>query len=311
MIYLIKLTTKSECVYNNKNIKNIMLMTNKTTLVWIVIIVIILYSIICGLNNIMIFHPSKTIELDPEKITETYEKYNIKLTTDHYFVKTHDNIEISCLELMVPNKDILFIFSHGNAGNLSNFLFSNTILNLLKYGFVVLYDYRGYGLSNGKPSQDGCYYDIKTVWKNIRTKYPTNKIILYGFSLGCYPTIRLFNALHKYDALHKYNSKILPHHMILQAGFVNIKYMVNKLSQYISFLVTYNFDNLAIMKELKKQKKTDNITILHSEKDEIVSYKNAKILKKAGKCQLLDILGTHNNPIYPTSFFAFMDELCG
>ncbi len=280
-------------------------MMNKTYLIWIIFIVTLLYGIICILNNIIIFHPTKNIKIDSKNISETYEKYNIKLTTEHYFIKTHDNISISCLELIIPNKDIIFIFSHGNAGNLSNFLYSNTISNLLKYGSVILYDYRGYGLSNGKPNQDGCYYDIKAIWKNIRTKYPTSKIILYGFSLGCYPTIRLFNALHKS------NSKILPYHMIFQSGFVNIKYMASKLiSRYISYLVTYNFDNLTIMKKLQKLKTTDNITILHSEKDEIVSYANAELLKKVGKCKLINIYGTHNNPIYGSSFFEFMDNLC-
>lgn len=267
---------------------------------YIILSLVILYCLIHTINKFLIFHPSKEININEAHITETYKNNNIDVTVKHDFILTHDKVSISCLKLTKSNSNIIFIFSHGNAGNLANFLYSNTINNLLEYGSVILYDYRGFGLSEGKPSQDGCFYDLKAIWKNTIKQYPSHKIILYGFSLGCYPTLKLTHSLHK-------NNKILPHYIILQSGFANIKAMAKKfMGQYATYLVIDNFDNLSLMKQLNK---LNNIILLHSEKDEIVSYDNAKMLKKAGKCDILDILGTHNNPRYPNSFFDFLDKV--
>jgi len=55
------------------------------------------------------------------------------------------------------------------------------------------YDYSGYGMSAGKPSEKNLYADIDAAWQALRTRYSINpeNIILYGQSIGTVPTVDL------------------------------------------------------------------------------------------------------------------------
>ncbi|KAL3176601.1 hypothetical protein MRX96_010217 [Rhipicephalus microplus] len=58
---------------------------------------------------------------------------------------------------------------------------------------IFSYDYSGYGVSTGKPSEKNLYADIDAAWQALRTRYgisPEN-IILYGQSIGTVPTVDL------------------------------------------------------------------------------------------------------------------------
>ena len=78
------------------------------------------------------------------------------------------------------------LLCHGNGGNLSH---RGRVLRhwIEEVGVAVLiFDYPGYGRSNGEPSEDGCYaageaaYD----WLRESAKVPAERILLYGGSLG-------------------------------------------------------------------------------------------------------------------------------
>lgn len=74
---------------------------------------------------------------------------------------------------------------HGNAQNLSaHFSFVDW---LPREGFnVFLFDYRGYGFSEGEPSRRGVYEDGLAAWNHLmtRTDIDTNRVVLLGQSLG-------------------------------------------------------------------------------------------------------------------------------
>ena len=77
------------------------------------------------------------------------------------------------------------LFSHGNAEDIGTI--EPFILKLKDEGFSVLsYDYRGYGTSEGSPSETNTYEDITAAYKYLveAKNIPTNRIILHGRSLG-------------------------------------------------------------------------------------------------------------------------------
>lgn len=59
------------------------------------------------------------------------------------------------------------------------------------------YDYSGYGLANGKPSEQDCYSDILAAHTYLvsHMQIPPNRIILFGRSLGSGPTVQLASTL--------------------------------------------------------------------------------------------------------------------
>lgn len=92
--------------------------------------------------------------------------------------------------ISTPGAKRTILYSHANAEDLGNiypwckFLVRSLGVNLLAY------DYSGYGLSSGEPSEENCYADITAVYEhmvNIMKIDPKN-IILYGRSLGSGPS---------------------------------------------------------------------------------------------------------------------------
>lgn len=78
------------------------------------------------------------------------------------------------------------LVSHGNGGNLSHRgRLAADLHDTLGYS-VLMYDYPGYGKSEGKPSEAGCYAagDAAFQWLTDDRKVPANQIVLLGESLG-------------------------------------------------------------------------------------------------------------------------------
>ena len=74
---------------------------------------------------------------------------------------------------------------HGNGGNISRYLRTLVVLHQLGHGVLAL-DYRGYGASEGRPSELGFYQDAAAAFDYLtgERKIPSAQIVVYGRSLG-------------------------------------------------------------------------------------------------------------------------------
>jgi len=111
-----------------------------------------------------------------------------------FYTRTTRGNNISCMFVRCsPTAKYCILFSHGNAadlGHMSSFYLS--LGTRLDCNFFS-YDYSGYGVSSGRPSEKNIYSDIQAAWDALRTRYgmsPEN-IILYGQSIGTAATIDL------------------------------------------------------------------------------------------------------------------------
>ena len=98
---------------------------------------------------------------------------------------TADGARITAVFL--PNQSAWYtiLFSHGNAEDLGTVIYR--LEQLQAMGFSVLgYDYRGYGTSEGRPTENAVYQDIDAAYEYLTTnlKIPPDRIILDGWSLG-------------------------------------------------------------------------------------------------------------------------------
>lgn len=91
------------------------------------------------------------------------------------------------------SKNITFIYSHGNSSDIGGCLAFSIMLSYYFNVNVVIYDYIGYGLSTGQPSEQKIYDDLENVlaFTNQHLKIPLHKIWLWGYSLGSGPTIHI------------------------------------------------------------------------------------------------------------------------
>jgi len=78
------------------------------------------------------------------------------------------------------------LFAHGNAGNVSYRAEVLRILNQRVGASVLIFDYRGYGRSEGKPSEEGVLADARAArrWLADRAGIAEDEVVLMGRSLG-------------------------------------------------------------------------------------------------------------------------------
>ncbi len=133
------------------------------------------------LENSITFHPTSRLELTPDDYGLNYRQFRLELAGE--------NVELDGWQFDPANDKLpVLLVCHGNAGNISHRL--EWLVPLLKLGWgAVLFDYRGYGLSSGKPSEQGLYRDSGAVYDYLtgKLKVAPERIVLFGRSLGGAP----------------------------------------------------------------------------------------------------------------------------
>jgi fermentation-respiration switch protein FrsA (DUF1100 family) len=125
----------------------------------------------------LLFYPDRSIRLTPDALGLNYEDVNLSAP---------DGIKLHGWFLSAqgqPRGTIFFL--HGNAQNISTHIYSVAWLPEIGYQ-VFLFDYRGYGLSEGSPSLPDVLTDVATGfhWLVSDSRVSTRPVFLLGQSLG-------------------------------------------------------------------------------------------------------------------------------
>jgi uncharacterized protein len=237
---------------------------------------LIAYSIIMGAiyfkQDSMIYFPEKEILQTPQSINLDYRKVNFQ---------TKDNINISGWHIPAsPEKGVL-LFCHGNAGNISHVIEYIRIFH--EMGFSALFfDYRGYGESDGKPSEEGTYLDAEAAWDYlVQQENLPEKIVVYGQSLG--------SAIATEVTIRKN-----PAALIIESSFTSIPDIGAKFYPWlpVKLLSKYQYSTITKIGMIKSPK-----LIIHSQDDEIVPFQQGRMLyeKASQPKDFLEIRGGHND----------------
>jgi predicted alpha/beta hydrolase family esterase len=253
------------------------------------------YCMIVHINGSMLFIPDNVSKQDYinfcEKHKDNYIPYNFK---------ADDGIELSGglynYKKSPEWSDQIFFYSHGNAGWLGTVYNSPIVKTLCNYGSVFIYDYRGYGITNGNPSDTGLEYDVIGAWNFVKQYVEPEKIIVAGHSLGSGVSCKLMAHLNK-------TQQVLPKHLILNAPFSSVKDMARHVLPALSHFTIYEFDN---MKNIQHINKKVNISILHSKDDEIIPFSQAVELSNSVDCKFFEIHGEHNNAKYTPDALEYL-----
>lgn len=98
-------------------------------------------------------------------------------------LKAADNVRVLAWTVPPkPGKPVVLYF-HGNGGSLAHRVARFSRLIEDGTGLVAL-SYRGYGGSEGKPSEEGLIADARAAHDFARSHYPDAKVVLWGESLG-------------------------------------------------------------------------------------------------------------------------------
>ena len=138
------------------------------------------------------------------------------------------------------NQDTVILYLHGNRDHMDFYwprakLLAN-VGSKNRFG-VMMIDYRGYGLSDGDPTEEGLYEDVTAALEWLKGKGVTNeRLIMYGFSLGSAPATKL--VAHP-------RSTLIPSKLILENPFASAEVMVqdaSRLAMPSSFFVNVKVD---------------------------------------------------------------------
>lgn len=156
----------------------------------------------------------------------------------------------------VDNTRPVILYFHGNGLNID--ARAPRVEPWVKEGYgVLLAEYRGYGLNAGKPSEKGFRADAKAYmeWLTVRENIPSNRIVVYGESIGSGTAVWL--ASQKWNILG----------LILEAPFTSLTDIARKRFFFapVDLLLLDRFDNKTKIKNISAP-----LLIIHGEKDAVV-----------------------------------------
>ena len=136
--------------------------------------------------------------------------------------------------------DTVIMYCHGNKWHMDFYWQRAKLLAHVsgknKYG-VLMIDYRGYGLSEGKPTEDGLYADVDAALQWLKINGLSNsRLMIYGFSMGTAPACELTSK----------PRSMTPSKIILEAPFASADVMANDgsgLNMPGSFFTNLKIDN--------------------------------------------------------------------
>lgn len=221
----------------------------------------------------LIFLPSSDLLVTPIEAA---------LQAEDVWIETSDDERLHGWFFPNDSTEYIVVLSHGNAGNISNRIDIAKFLQEAGVS-VLIYDYRGYGQSSGKPSEEGLYRDIEAVVTFLKMDkgYSEQQMIMYGRSMG--------GAVASFAAT-RFNVGGL----VLDSAFKNVKAMVSDLYPFVpSFLASYEFPTEQHVQQLSDIP----VMIMHSPTDTIVDISHGKALFGAAKDPktFVELRGGHND----------------
>lgn len=220
----------------------------------------------------MLYFPTREIEQTPAAIG---------LSFDEVTLNTADGLTITAWYVPAPNARTVLLFCHGNGGNISHRLDSIRIFHDLGLS-VLIFDYRGYGKSEGEPTENGTYLDAEAAWDFLvkDKRIDPLRILIFGRSLGSAVAAEL--AMRKEAGA-----------LIIESGFSSIPDIGRKYYPYIpvSLITRFHYATINKVGSLSLPK-----LFVHSPDDEIIPFEQGmRIFEKAAEPKdFLKLQGNHN-----------------
>lgn len=211
-----------------------------------------------------------------------YNPGDINLPFENVVFETKDRLKLAAWFIPAENAAFTVLFCHGNGGNMAHRLDSINIFHNLGLDCFI-FDYRGYGDSPGKPSEEGTYTDAMAAykWLTEEKKIPAEDIIIFGRSLG--GTIAAQLA-----------SKVEAGALVVESAFTSYVDIGKEYYPYmpVRWFARFGYRTIDYIKEVRCP-----AMLIYSRNDGIVPYKFGLELYEAANepKEFIEIFGGHND----------------
>jgi len=219
------------------------------------------------------YNPVRQMPYSPEELGLNYE--------DVWF-RTKDGVRLNGWYIPAENADFTALFCHGNGGNIMHRL--DTINLLYNMGVnCFIFDYRGYGKSTGKPSEQGTYLDAQAAYRWLRSekKTPRRNVIIFGRSIG--------GSIAAYVA-----GRFKVAGLIVESAFTSYVDIGKKFYPYmpVKYFARFSYNTVDCIEKVKCP-----VLIIHSRNDKLVPFEFALELYEAANepKKFVEISGSHND----------------
>jgi fermentation-respiration switch protein FrsA (DUF1100 family) len=219
--------------------------------------------------------PSRQVDATPADIGLAFEAVRLN---------TADGETLAGWFIPAPAARGTLLYLHGNGGNIGHRLDQIEVFHRLGLNVFII-DYRGYGTSSGKPSEEGTYQDALAAWNYLtqQKRLAPDRIVVFGESLG--GSIAAWLA-----ARHP------PAGLVMYASFTSVPDMAQALYPMFpaSLLARYRYDTRAALARVACP-----VLILHSPEDEIIPFSHGQALLEAAHApkRLVELRGGHNDAL--------------
>lgn len=241
-----------------------------------------------------VYAPSRRLDATPRDVGLDYE--------DVEFV-AEDNARLHGWWIPHPAARGTLLYCHGNGLNIANRVTICRDLHTLGVN-IFIFDYRGYGLSRGWPTERGLYRDARAAYEVVRARYDDAEeppVIVYGASLGAAVAAQL--------ALDKPVRGV-----IFEAGFTSAVDVGERLFPWlpVRLLATQRYDAAARVARLTVPK-----LFAHSRRDPLIPFDLGKALFDAAAQpkEFFELTGGHDEggwyetPAFWQTLAAFVDRV--
>ncbi|MBN1867307.1 alpha/beta hydrolase [Candidatus Sumerlaeota bacterium] len=240
------------------------------------------YLVLCVavflLQGRLLYFPSRDVGQMPS---------DARLDFEDLTLETSDGEKISAWYVPAREPRGTVLFCHGNAGNITHRIATLLLLNDLRLN-VLIFDYRGYGESSGRPTEKGTYLDARAAWDYLVEKRGAKpkEIVPFGRSLG--------GAVAAHLA-----AEVEPRALILESTFTSIPDMGARTYPFlpVRLLCRFDYDTREILPNVRCP-----VLIVHSPNDEIIPYNHGRALYDAANepKTFLELRGSHNEGFLDT-----------
>jgi len=241
---------------------------------WIYVIasVIFLLALVYFVQDRFIFKP--------EKLKQDFQ-FKFDVPFKELFFDVAPGVRINGLHFYRKDPLGLIFYLHGNTRSIKGW--SKYARDFYRYGYdVVLADYRGFGKSTGKRSEENLLNDMQFVYKTLAAQYTEHHILVYGRSLGS-------------GFACKIASENKPRYLILDSPYYNFLKVVKRFLPLLPLQWVLRY-------HLRTDKWIRHVNchtyIIHGTKDWLIPIRHSEALQKINpnKITLIRIDGGgHNN----------------
>jgi len=249
-----------------------------------VVLVVGLWS---QLERIFVFFPTAEVRYTPDDVGLAYEEVFFTTSDGH---RLHG--------WYVPgNSGTTLLWFHGNGGNIGYRVEELALVHARLDVNVFIFDYRGYGNSEGSPSERGIYRDARAAlaYLHTRPELAPKEIVYFGRSLGAAVAIELA-------------ADQPPAGLVLVAPFASLGEMGRIAYPFLplKWLLGNRYNSVARISQLHQP-----VLIMHGDQDEIVPLSQSeKLLKAANPPKSFQILpGAGHNDTYSAAGNIYWDTL--